>query len=402
MKINNGNTTVGSYILAIGFLICISLPILDYPLKLASENSNTENRKMNTLPEFNLKKLDPFPKKMDDYYSDNFRYREDLLELNSWFMLNVLNLSPIDKIIVGKEGWFYHSKFIHSYINKKLFTSIELDSFKTIYSDRTEWLAERGIKHYVFVVPNKPQIYPEYLPDYVNKINAVSKTEQFIKAVSEIPNLKVHYLKQEMLDAKKLIGIRSFHKTDEHWNEFGGLVGLKGIINVLAEDFPNIKDVDFEKYKIDSTVSKGKSLVRVLKKRDIEEMDIKVRKKNEYKSKLNKIIKYPVPKPFRYKNVHQIFKSIANADLPKALIIRDSFTNSMKRELNEYFEESCLIWDAWCYELHKEMVKKEKPDIYLTIIIESNLPFILYKHPTMRKEFEWISADSLNKKFGYL
>jgi hypothetical protein len=50
------------------------------------------------------------------------------------------------------------------------------------------------------------------------------------------------------------------------------------------------------------------------------------------------------------------------------------------------FSESILIWDNWNYKLNEEIVKREKPDIILTLIIEANLEYILYKHPNEREE----------------
>ena len=399
---NNLGAIIKRVIIGLGFLICIFFPILDYPLKWSSEYENTENRKFAKLPDFDLRKLEDFPRQMDKYYNDNFNFRGELLELRTWLRLNALNISPVKEVVFGKDNWFYHSKYIDTYVNRKLFTDVELDSFKTIYTERTEWLAKQGVKHYLFIVPNKTQVYPEFLPDYISKFNEKSRTQQVLKVLDSVQDLKVHYLGEDLLADKNNGGLRSFHRTDQHWNKYGALIGIKGILEVLKQDFPNLQDFDINNYEIDSVTRKGMSLAKMLKKQDeISETKINVKKKGWYRSKLDFNIKYPVPANFPYKKVHQLYKKVNEPSLPKAVIIRDSYANAMNRELAEYFEESAIIWDVWCYLLHQDIVEGEKPDMYITILIEGNLPFVLYKHPTMRGEVKMVPAKKLNKKFKY-
>ena len=58
----------------------------------------------------------------------------------------------------------------------------------------------------------------------------------------------------------------------------------------------------------------------------------------------------------------------------------------MVDKLPDSFSETTYIWDTWCYELHEDIIEQEEPDIFLTIIIEANLPFIIYKHNTVRED----------------
>ena len=128
------------------FIFIITLPLLEYVLNISSEYENVENRKKAPLPKFDLSHLDEFPTKFENYFNDNHNFRGDLLLLNSKFKYEILEISPNKKIVEGKEGWLFLKKYIEPYINERLFTNLELDSFYNIFSKRSKLLQEKGIK----------------------------------------------------------------------------------------------------------------------------------------------------------------------------------------------------------------------------------------------------------------
>ncbi len=382
------------------FIIAISLPILDYVLKISGDYENTENRNKASLPKFDVELLDPFPCQFDSYYSDNHNFRGELLSLNTSFKYNILNISPNKNIVEGEDGWLYLSKYLDSYINKRLFTNIEIDSFNVIFNERSKWLEDEGIKHYIAIVPNKPQIYPEYLPSFIKKKTQKTKTEQFIENIDDIPNLEVIYLKDTLLAEKENSPYELFYKTDQHWNDYGAFVGFSAIVKEIKKDFPNLSNLNYNDYVFDTSYTDGKGLAKILMlHKTIKELEIKTKFKNKQLHYKINDTRYDVPEVFPYKYAYQLFFGSSDTTLPKGLVIRDSFSNALSNLLPESFGETTLIWDNWCYELHKDIVKNEKPDFFLTIIIETNIPFIIYKHPTMREDgFNAIEPDKKRGK----
>ncbi len=369
------------------FICVLALPILDYGLKLSGEYENTENRNKAPLPKFNIDLLDPFPSQFDSYFSDNHNFRGELLSLNSKFKYNILKISPNKSIVEGKNGWLYLAKYLDSYVSKRLLTNIELDSLKSIFEYRSGWLKKKGIKHYLAIVPNKPQIYPEFLPSFINKKNSTTKTEQLIQALDGIPNLNVIYLKDTLLSAKENAPFNLYYKTDQHWNEYGALVGFSKIISEIKKDFPAVAEIYLDNYNFDTTYTNGKDLAKILMlHKSIKELEIRTIPKNGFSYHKIDTVKYEIPVVFPYKKVHQLYYSNSNKQLPNGLVIRDSFTNALANTLPESFGETTVVWDTWCYELHEDIVENEKPDFLLTIIIETNIPFIIYKHNSIRED----------------
>jgi hypothetical protein len=385
-QIINTGVRIRKVIVFILFIVAISFPILEYVMNISTEHENTENRTKAMLPKFNVNNLDPFPSDFEKYYNDNINFRNDILVLNNKFKHDVLGIFPVKSIIEGKDGWFFLKKYIEPYINEWLFTNIELDSFYNIYSQRARWLDEKGIKQYIAIIPTKAQIYPEFLPDRYKK-SKVTKTDQFIETVGQIPNINVIYLKDALLSEKGKLPYDLFYKTDQHWNEYGALVGLRKIISEIKTDFPEIQDIDLINFSFDTTYVDGLGMARIsMLQKSVKELKISVKQKSVKNYKEIDTIKYIIPEVFPYKDRHQVFYSSQNKKLPKALIIRDSFTAALVGTLPDSFSETTYIWDTWCYELHEDLIEQEEPDIFLTIIIEANLPFIIYKHNTVRED----------------
>jgi hypothetical protein len=62
-----------------------------------------------------------------------------------------------------------------------------------------------------------------------------------------------------------------------------------------------------------------------------------------------------------------------SSQLPKLLLIGDSFSFAMNQSLPGYFRESYLVRDHTC---DMKLVKKEHPDIVVFEIVERNIGFL--------------------------
>jgi len=55
-----------------------------------------------------------------------------------------------------------------------------------------------------------------------------------------------------------------FHKTDNHWNDYGGFVAYEAIMNTLSVDFPELTKSSISDYIIDSTIVDGFKLTNMM------------------------------------------------------------------------------------------------------------------------------------------
>lgn len=372
------------------FLISISLPLIDWvmPINISTEYDASENRTLSKMPAFKINKLTKFPQSFEDFFNDNMNFREDLLNLNGYIGLTQIKKESGLTVDEGKEGWFYLHKYLKAYKNKEIFSEAGLDSLKEMFTHRGKWLKQKGIHSYLAIIPSKGNIYPEYLPNYIFQYQQLSRSDQMLQILKENKDIKGIDLSESLLEAKKRYPeYPLFYKTDQHWSDFGALIGLKQILDTIQKDFPQINTIEINDYNISIEECEGKQLAKVLKKQLVD-INLKLTLKDKCPEKTIQQNNYqnysPHPK-FPYPNEFIINYKSENKK-PKVLLIRDSFSNALHKRFKEgcKFGHITMVWDNWCYRLNEEIVEKEEPQIYLTIIIDGNIPLILSHLPDYR------------------
>jgi hypothetical protein len=86
---------------------------------------------------------------------------------------------------------------------------------------------------------------------------------------------------------------------------------------------------------------------------------------------------YPIPADFPFPDDYAEVVQTDSAHLPKAMIIRDSFSNYLLRFRSRNFRVTVYIWDHWEYQLNEDLIEKERPDVVITIVIERHLDNVL-------------------------
>jgi alginate O-acetyltransferase complex protein AlgJ len=378
----------------ITFIGLLCLPLLDWltPLQLAKDYDITrEKRALVGKPIFQIKKLESYPKSFDDYVNDNIPYREDILTLNSTMGFNFATKSSSRGAFEGLGGFYFSQKYKSSFENKKLLNSTEVDSLRTMFSYRSQYLQKKDIPFYVVVIPVKSNVYPEMMPKTTYRRNNRSITDQFLEVLNEIDGIETIDLRKPFLENKKSTGIRTFHKTDQHWNEYGAFLAYAHTINTIAKKYDGIKKINIQNYRVDSTLIKGKHCVKVLGLEDkVKEMAVTINFGEIHSESHLRKLENPYPSHEKFKYAKQAYYNYVskNENNLKILWIRDSYANAMKRifKMEDAVTENVLIWDNWCYRLNENIVEKEQPDIYVLMLIESNIPYIIHKHPSERIE----------------
>ena len=58
---------------------------------------------------------------LNDYFSDNFAFRQNLIEADAIIKKNVFRQSGNEKVIVGSKGYLFFSETLDDYLNNKVF-----------------------------------------------------------------------------------------------------------------------------------------------------------------------------------------------------------------------------------------------------------------------------------------
>ena len=94
---------------ALGFLAVLVLPLAATNFQAGHQRSDSENRDLNDFPkwEWTPAAMDAFPSKFEAAFNDHFGFRALFTRWHSLAKVYGLNVSPDEKVTLGKEGWLF-------------------------------------------------------------------------------------------------------------------------------------------------------------------------------------------------------------------------------------------------------------------------------------------------------
>jgi len=370
MKSNTKDFTE-KFIIAL-FILAISLPLIGTIVSQKQTISDTEKRKLAVIPDihFNRKLLSIFPAEFELFFKDHFGFRSCLIIGHNYFKMMVLQKTELNNVVLGKNNWLYFRGDSHSMIDdyRGLISlePIQLKAWKINFEQKRDWLAERGIKYLYVIAPSKVSIYPEYLPDHINRVKNNTMLDQLISYIKRYPDIEILDLRGPLLEAKKKELIYS--PVDTHWNSKGGFVAYQQIMLHLKKWFPDISPIELSslEQKEDFELTGNASLLNL-------EKYFKIRTESYQ-------LKTPCAETFRdvkfdfkgiFKEKWHLLRSRCKKAPPlRAIVFRDSFFDSVNPFFAENFKEAIYAWIRYDQFVMEELLKNFKPDVVIEHVVE--------------------------------
>ncbi len=367
------NRNIVHIILFVGlFMLSLFIPIVDKFLNFLPSNVNNEKRELANLWDKNASLS--FFKNYVTYFSDNFNGRSLLIHGYINIKSKLLHTSPLpQKVIIGKNGYKFLVNYnsMDDYRNVHSLPKATLDSIGLQLSNNQRFLDSLGIKYYVLIIPTKPRIYPEYLPDFVKMVRSTSRLDQLKKyKLSELTTLQIIDL-TDTLKASKTLG-ELYFKGDSHWNELGAFIGYRKLMEYIQKDFPEIPGPSLEDYILtlgnENDLDLDKMLGRNMK---YSEPAIKLIPKFQ-SLVVNLPHEYKIPDS-KKRNPNYVISKGNIKGKRKLIMFRDSFSATLTQFMSESFEQSIFIWK---YSLDRDFIIKEKPDIVVQQLVERHIDLL--------------------------
>lgn len=372
------------YILFIGFITCISFPLINTVTKILPDIASNENRKVKSFPTIDTCKIENLSKDLEGYLTDNISVRNRMIKLYNQLNIFVFRSSPVViKAIVGKNGWYFMSgEELKTYNGTELFTDSELVEFKNEMIRRKKIIEENNALFFLAIVPNKSNVYPEYMPDYI--IKSENGYGRQLLSYLKANNFPVIDLFQPLLKAKKQQEL--YYQTDNHWNHYGAFIAANIILNEFRNFKSKVKELDLKIYKPRLVIEKPGNIAKMFSiENERTENNYIPTREGGLISVEKKLNKYAPTKGFPYPEEFEHTRYTNNDSLPSVLIIRDSFGEKIFPFISEQCSKCTAIYDGWEYGLNENIIKEEKPNIVLLLVIESNLKDIM-KHQKMKNK----------------
>ncbi|MCP4039857.1 MAG: hypothetical protein GY733_23130 [bacterium] len=349
--------TVASFLVALVAWCVLSL--VHDPGKIAK----SENRFLAATPHYDAGHggMSSYLAQLDAYLADRVRLRDALITLHARVTVGVFGASPSAKLIIGKEGWFYFNDpvALAQYRGLAQLEFERLETWRRVLEGRRDWLAERGIPFVVVLVPNKHQIYPEFMPEHLLRVSRDEQHAQLAHHLAQHSDLAVVDLMPTLQAAKAQQ--RVYHRTDTHWNDVGAYTGYRAILAAVAEALPRYADVlEPVKVKAERYLDRGIGLTSM------------VGLSHYYREEVLALRKVAPHSQILMENKQQYARlereqlplahGVPGAQLPRAVVFRDSFSNALIPYLSENFRRVLYVWSR---DVEPRIVEREQPDIVI-------------------------------------
>jgi len=285
----------------------------------------------------------------------------------------------LDVALVGQEGWLFlchdSNGCIEQYVGQLRLNQKILDSYVNIYQKRQSYLRSQKIHYILAIVSGKESIYSEYLPKGVKATQLSSVREQFTASVGPVVDAPIVDLHSVLL-ANKNRG-HLYYMNDSHWSYLGAMVAAAEIIQNVKTQFPQVPSFDESKFTL-VWAAEGAGDLSLKERLDYVNGDYIAASEHpwtgtpiaaigiEYQITAHEVAEHAfthlsATRPTR------LYKKVESNDLPRAIILRDSYADWQIPFLAESFSESLFIWTR---NLDEKVVESFKPDLVIEQVVD--------------------------------
>ncbi len=293
------------------------------------------------LPEIEWEENTPVGKKIDDlenYLNMRIGFRNQFLDMYQALNDRLFGVMEHPLYMYGKDGYVYFKQWAYivdyQHLNLNPDYADEIAHGLQVFSDLA---AEHGADFYYLLIPDKKTVYPEYMPDGLNRFGDVSLTDQILQSLSGT-DVKWLFLRDALLEAKQQHQVFDVKYDAGHWNDTGAFYGIRELYRRMRADYPEIPmltedEFDFGTEHVDSLLVSHFAIDE-----EVPRLTLKTSTAVVDEDWLKGDLSFPDPTSFRKRYVNP-----EKTGLPKLLIFHDSYIAGRERFFTENFSEVTFI-----------------------------------------------------------
>ena len=370
------------------FLLAIALPgaLLLLGKIQPAKAVDTEQRVLAPAPEWKwtADSVKNFPAAFEAYFSDRFGLRDALIRGHSVLTYFGLHASPSPKVVLGEGRWLFlkgipaeDGEPLEDHRGTKPLNPYQLERWRWQLEDERDWVVKRN-KTYLFgLVASKETLYPEKLPSAWRNIGLPTARQQFMEHMRRCLSFEFLDLAPPSLAAKSRALV--YRLTDTHWNDEGCLVALDEVIKHLKPAYPQLPEVDRDRYNARDYRCLDGDLVRVIGLTHIAYEHFP-----EYRMRDSKVTATRLGES----ELSDIETTQPATNLPSLLFFHDSYGHFLKPFFPDYFSRTRFRWTNEGIE--EDTLDRVNPDIVLHIMAERRLR-LGQRYPVVVQQEGWSS-----------
>ncbi len=314
---------------------------------------------------------DDFPSQYENYLSDNFTFRQEVISTYGKVKYTVFNVSAEEQVIAGDDGWLYFSKTLDDYKGENQLSEYDIQAICKTVDLIDEYAESQGAEFVFMIAPNKNSVYPENMPYYYTPAEGNTNLENLSNALSG----EEYYL--NILSSLDLSQGQLYHKTDTHWNNLGAAQCYNAMMDGLALPHTNYIEGGY----IEDTVWQGDLTAMMLPNEEIYDTQIIFNTPTEYEY----ISKFRTEEDLNIETYNE-------DGTGNILVYRDSFCNALLPLIANDFQY-CKFTRVIPYRISTEFATQQY-DVIVIEIVERNIGELLKGAPMIKAPTRTLSADA--------
>lgn len=222
--------------------ICL-LPLL--AMGLRTDVGNRENRTPAPWP--SLYKEDGFNweylQEAGDYFTDHFAFRQELVSADARIRTELFAVSPVDSVIVGKNGWLYYAATLDDYQHKDSVSERMLFNMAHNLALMQEYTQLLGKTFLFTVAPNKNSLYGDNMPNRLNYRFAENSDIERLEPWLE--REKVNYV--DLYELFRSQDEVLYYARDSHWNQKGAMLVCDALLDTAGREHEAYEEIALQR-----------------------------------------------------------------------------------------------------------------------------------------------------------
>ena len=146
-----------------------------------------------------------------------------------------------NQVIQGRYDWLFYvgDSSVSYFRGTNIYSQEEMQEKLALMQELQDICDEKEIELVFMVMPNKGQVYPEYMPTY-ETVAERKRLDIFGDYVRE-NSIKFVYPLEELKAGKMYYD--TYYKYDTHWNSFGAFIGAMALCETLGIETTDVRDL---------------------------------------------------------------------------------------------------------------------------------------------------------------
>lgn len=173
-----------------------------------------------------------FFQEFENYFSDHFAFRQQLVTADGRIKTAVFGTSPNQDVISGKDGWLYYGETLDDFLHINNLSDRSIGNICYNLDMIADYCAEKDVQFLFTIAPNKNSVYPQYMPSHYIPSGEPGNYERLADALSS----RAYWVDMKETLKNTSSGIPLYHKTDTHWNNMGAYAGHARLMAALNRE----------------------------------------------------------------------------------------------------------------------------------------------------------------------